>query len=184
VTANEGASPSGAPGSITLLVGTGTGSFGIGQTTALPATAQVKMLTAGDVNGDGKLDVVVGTSSFDLTRDGANVFLGNGNGTFGSPAVYNGGGMSSSRVALADLNGDGKLDVADLSVAGHVMSVLTGNGFGNFAKLRSYPTDANPFSGTVGDFDLDGRIDFVSGDETNGGVPGAASVQLQSGCLP
>jgi hypothetical protein len=183
VTANEGANPSGSPGSITLLVGTGTGTFGIGQTTALPATAQVKMLSAGDVNADGKLDVVVGTSTYDLTRDGANVFLGNGNGTFGSPAVYNGGGFSSSRILLADLNGDGKLDVADVSVSDHVMSVLTGNGAGNFTKQHSYPLADYPFSGALGDFDLDGRIDFVAGNERHAD-PGAATVHLQSGCLP
>lgn len=63
------------------------------------------------------------------------------------------------------------------------MSVLTGNGAGNFARLQSYPVADYPFSGAVGDFDLDGRIDFVAGNEAHA-VAGAATVLLQSACLP
>jgi len=59
-----------------------------------------------DLNGDGKLDLAVGTLSVD-----AYILLGNGDGTFQSPMGYSAGSYNYS-IAVGDFNGDGKLDVA------------------------------------------------------------------------
>ena len=170
-------------GTVSILLGNGSGGFGIGQTTALSGTGGIKMMTTGDVNVDGKIDVVLAAGS-NGTGAGALVLLGNGNGTFATPALYSGGAFDSSWVEIADLTGDGKADLAALSRSSYVVSILTGNGFGNFAKLQSYSTSVRPLTAAVGDFDFDGRADLVIGGENGGGLPGSASVHLQSGCLP
>lgn len=61
-------------------------------------------VTAADLNGDGRLDLVVGNYG------AVSVLLGGGNGTFGAPVSYT---IDSGYVtsAIADLNGDGKLDL-------------------------------------------------------------------------
>jgi hypothetical protein len=73
----------------------------------------------GDVNGDGKLDLVTANSN-DST---ASVLLGNGNGTFGSNVDFV-TGTSPYGVALGDLNGDGKLDLVTANYYGDSASVL------------------------------------------------------------
>jgi hypothetical protein len=65
----------------------------------------------GDVNGDGKPDLVVGASCINMCSPSpVEVFLGNGDGTFQSPATYP-AGRENSVVAVGDFNGDKKLDV-------------------------------------------------------------------------
>jgi hypothetical protein len=169
-------------GSVSILLGNGSGGFAIGQTATLSSSAQVTMMAIGDVNGDSKVDVVVTVSTNSVTGDGADVLLGNG--TFGTPTLYNGGGWNTTWVALADFTGDGQVDLAELSDSDYAVSILSGNGVGNFAKLQSYSTGMRPDSAAVGDFDFDGRTDLVVGSQRNAGLSGPATVHLQSGCLP
>jgi hypothetical protein len=61
----------------------------------------------GDLNGDGRAELVT-TSYYGGT---VSVLLNQGNGTFAAPLVYAAGSLPSD-VALTDLNGDGKPDVA------------------------------------------------------------------------
>ncbi len=78
-----------------------------------------------DVNGDGKLDVVVAncssTSGFCTGSSdavGVGVLLGNGDGTFQPVATYAAGGNTPFGIAAADLNGDSKPDIAVANCAG------------------------------------------------------------------
>src|SRR6266849_3525534 len=64
-------------------------------------------------------------------------------------------------LAVADLNGDGLLDVAVANWGSNNVSVLLGNGDGSFQPSLSFPVGLNPFSVAVGDFNGDGRLDLA-----------------------
>lgn len=125
----------------------------------------------GDLNGDGKLDLVsLGKSS---TGGELAVSLGNGNGTFGVPTKLAIGSLGSASVAVADFNGDGKLDVALTGMNLPYAGVFLGNGDGTLQTIAlsstntvapglSIPFVAGGIS-SVYDFNNDGVPDLVAG---------------------
>ena len=74
-----------------------------------------------------------------------------------------GSGPAEDRVA--DLNGDGKLDIVAENAGANTVSVLLGNGDGTFRTAVSYATDSNPWSLEVGDVNGDGKLDIVTCNE-------------------
>src|SRR5207302_5071208 len=90
---------------VSVLLGNGNGTFQLRQSFAVGTNPRGVAL--GDINGDGKLDLVVANRS----NNNVGVLLGNGNGTFAAMQTFTTGAAPYS-AAVADLNGDGKLDVA------------------------------------------------------------------------
>jgi hypothetical protein len=76
---------------------------------------------AADLNGDGRLDLVVRNNS--NGSDMVAVFLGKGDGTFQNP-IFFGTGSEPEQVTVGDFNGDGRLDLAVADLGASAVSVL------------------------------------------------------------
>ena len=113
-------------------------------------------VTAGDFDGDGKLDLAVSDDNSNSIR----ILLGNGDGTFKPPVPYNVGSASES-VAVGDFNGDGKLDLAVADLDGGDIGVLLGNGDGTFEAAKHYGAGSVPYWVVAGDFNGDGKLDLA-----------------------
>jgi hypothetical protein len=142
---------------LAILFGDGTGGFGPATTYALSSVPGYPgVITVADFNGDGKLDIAVGT---DL---GIYLFLATGGGAF-APARVIQAGTTPYFVATGDLNGDGKADLVCINLGNpSTVSVLLGNGNGSFGTPTSYPLNAPAVFGIgVADFNGDGKADVV-----------------------
>lgn len=133
----------------------------------------------GDVNGDGKLDLVITNScaSSDINGQCAGpgkvgVLLGNGDGTFQSAITYDSGGYLAGPVAISDVNRDGApdllivnscetLDANGQCTTGDVVSILTGRGDGSFQPGTTLSTGGHGANLAVTDINGDGKPDLV-----------------------
>lgn len=152
-------------GTILVLTNNGDGTFAH---SASYATGKFPYrLCAADLNGDGYLDLAVAVNAPYFHSDyGVAIFLNDGAGAFPS-MVYHKVAAAPSGVQAADLDADGKLDLAVSGMYGG-MSVLLNVGAGNFAPQHAYNLGTGASSITVADFDHNGSLDLaVSHDAAN-----------------
>ncbi len=114
-------------------------------------------IASGDLNGDGKLDVAVATT----TGSNIHVLLGNGDGTLQTQVTYP-ADSNPADVVIADFDGDGKADVASANFFGSNVSIFIGNGDGTLKTRVNYPVGSQPSKLNVSDFNNDGKIDLAT----------------------
>jgi hypothetical protein len=147
-------------GTISVLLGNGDGTFQAQQTFATRPHPMGVVL--GDLNGDTRLDVVVANDYENGDPEGISILLGNGDGTFQPHVDMNLGDYVGwwDGLALGDLNGDSRLDLAVATKDAVV--VLIGNGLGGFTPLTALSTvglDASAIA--IGDLNGDSHPDLV-----------------------
>jgi hypothetical protein len=94
----------------------------------------VRSATAADVNADGKLDLLV---TQDSSPGAVVVLLGNGNGTFASPAITTTTGGYPTSLVMGDFNGDGRPDAAVSKIGPDGVAILLNDG--NWAAQPTPP---------------------------------------------
>jgi Bacterial Ig-like domain (group 3)/FG-GAP-like repeat len=150
----------GNPGTLTLLLNQGNGVFAVQQQT-YPAGQAPVGIAVGDFNNDGIPDVAT-LDTGSGTGSQALVFLGNGDGTFQSPRTFQAGSGDNLALAIAaaDFNRDGNLDLAVTNSLDNTVSVLLGEGNGNFQPQQVVNVGAEPGGIAVADFNGDGIPDL------------------------
>jgi hypothetical protein len=139
-------------------------------------TTEPKSLTAADLNGDGKIDLVTAKPGSGTVA----VVLGNGDGTFRPKHEYE-TGLDPSVVAIGDLDEDGRPDLATANLgAGGYLSVLRGNGDGTFDQAGRVDYRTGGASLAIGDLNGDGRLDLVTSSDPEDAA-GSVSVLLNRG---
>lgn len=143
-----------------VLLNSGTGTFPATATTypSGATSGNASAVALGDVNADGKADLVV-LNTNDST---VGVLLGTGTGTFGAATVYAAASYSyPSGLALADVNGDGRADVLVANNSTSSVGVLLSRSTGGLAAAVQYPTMNSPKDVAAGDLNGDGKADIV-----------------------
>lgn len=161
----------GSANTVSILLGNGDGTFQLPLQHNTDISADY--VAVADFNNDKKPDLLVSAIPVgELYQGGISVLLSNGDGSFQSPKVTTVTSFEGPTpyVAIADFNGDGKLDVAtgngvvyqtfNYSVAGNVI-VLPGNGDGTFQSPVVSRVNFDPQYLITGDFNGDGKTDLA-----------------------
>ena len=199
ITAGWASDGGGVQGQASVRLGRGDGTFGSRTTfateTGIPASANQSLaVTLGDINGDGRLDLIT-TGQAD-GQGQVSIRLGNGDGSFGSKTTYaseTGSSGSSAALALGDINQDG---ILDLITAGTVdgqgqATVRRGVGNGTFQDRSTFATETGDSGGasksvTLGDINGDGFLDLITAGVSSPSISftgplGVTSVRLGTG---
>ncbi len=176
-------------GSVAVLLGEGDGTYLRtidAFSTGLPVP---NGLVLADVNGDRKLDVLVSSPYCNNSNSCVGVLLGNGNGML-QPVTESSSSWTSillahgesavATTAVADVNGDGNLDM--VTVSGGSVSLMLGKGDGTFQPAVVFSSGGDQGTGVaVADLNGDGNPDTVVSSLCYDCASGLVSVLLGNG---
>jgi hypothetical protein len=141
----------------------------------LPSSGQFFGVYLGDVNNDGKLDVVAGSNQ----NQGVRVWTGNGES--GVLALWTDAFTATGlpltgnyrQVSFGDANNDGKLDIASASQSQGIRFWMGNGGEGGFLWIEEsngLATTSDFYGVCFGDVNNDGGLDLVGGNYSSGGI--------------
>ncbi len=158
-----------------IIPGDNSGVFNIAKAVTITSGLSIRTALVGDLNGDGKPDLALVSagvqSGYSVTtaNRGLNIYLNKGDGTFTAGNIYE-NGVLGSKGLLADVNGDGKLDVVytvdypwnlpNTSNAG--AQLLLGGGDGTFGAPTNLMLPPSVSLLASGDLEGDGALDLMS----------------------
>ncbi|MDX2176610.1 MAG: VCBS repeat-containing protein [Candidatus Sumerlaeia bacterium] len=159
--------------SVAILLGNGVGGVGDG-TFGFPSAFFVSDDPSGIAVGDFNQDGITDLATADSSSNKVTLLVGLGENGVGHGTFFDQEFITFSEpvsdVAAADLNGDSVLDLAVASPNGLMVSVLLGGsksgiGDGTFSKFADNPVPGGPRSVMPGDFDDDGAVDLITGND-------------------
>lgn len=148
---------------VAIFLGNGDGTFQQSPLITRPSLIP-RAIGLGHFTGSKNLDLAI-ADQFGGTNQ-VEIWLGNGDGTFHRDAIYPVGAEPTS-IAVADFNGDHKLDLAVAEDEGIGIGILLGNGDGTFRPRVDYRTNF-PYWVTAADLTGNGVQDLIA---TNVGYP-------------
>jgi hypothetical protein len=162
----------GGAGNVVILIGAGNGTFTTGGSFAVGVDPSA--IVTAQFAGDSFTDLAVANRNADqngttLGGGTVSVLRGNGDGTFQTALNYAVGDQPTS-LAIGDVNGDGKLDLAVANAATQDVSLLAGQSGGTFAAEQRIDLRGEPAASISGDFrssvlladfNGDGRLDLA-----------------------
>ncbi|CAF1677256.1 unnamed protein product, partial [Adineta ricciae] len=158
-------------GSSTVLVfnGINNGKFIAGQPYPVDSGSSPKHINLGDVNNDGRTDMIV----TNLAAKSVSILFGAENGTFTAATSYSTGtGTQPWLTALGDLNNDNHIDIVSANWLSDDMSIFLNDGNRNFSNMIRYSigNEFQPLSLTVGNLNNDSYSDIVVSASESGSV--------------
>ncbi len=181
ITAGRGADK----GWATIRKNNGDGTFGVATQYSTEGELSFTLQLA-DIDNDGDLDMItagytdIGGSQF---QGWASVRKNNGDGTFGERMQYSTERDSSSSVQLADIDGDGDLDMvtAGKGLSG-VATIRKNNGDGTFGSATQYTMEEESTSSlSLSDIDGDGDLDMVTAGYNGKDSDGEITIRKNNG---
>jgi uncharacterized protein (TIGR03437 family) len=163
-------------GGVTVFLGNGDGTLQTGNPISFSPSFIPLSVAAGDVNKDGKADLIVALGASGQGQPGAiAILLGNGNGTFQAPRInalpgpiiqQTIGAAATAGLAVGDLNRDGIPDVVTAinGATSNQVAVLLGTGSGNFKPAVVSITNTSPPEILIADMNGDGKPDLLLAD--------------------
>jgi hypothetical protein len=184
--------------SIVSALGRGDGTFTILNQAISLGGGGLSSLAMGDFNGDRKPDLAVVTGNTGCPAPSGNngklsIYLGNGNGTFGTAISVTGlpsdAGLSAA--VAGDFNGDGKLDLVipygysctnEYPLPPGGLIFMPGNGDGTFGTPMYFSTGTYGSNLFIGDLNKDGKLDLIwQGINLSSSIPAGGTVYLGNG---
>jgi hypothetical protein len=165
---------------VSVRLNDGSGRFS--GTTEVSVGTNPQRVVAGDVDGDGDLDILTANIPLGFDAPGTvSVRLNDSQGHF-SGATEVSVGNSPSGIALGDMDGDGDLDIVTTNYRGNI-HVRLNDGKGAFSGTVEKQVVYNSLTPLLGDIDGDGDLDVLT--PQSGGVfssqPGIVSILLNDG---
>lgn len=162
---------------ISLLKGLGNRRFQ--PAASMPAPDFPWEMAAADFDGDGRLDLAITNPGLGGGGNSVSILLGHGDGSFQTAPTVTVGPVPAAVVA-ADLNSDGRPDLAVTNDFGASVSILLGRGDGTFQAGPTVVVGRNPLAMAAADVNGDSCIDLVvaNTNQNNMAQPGSISTLL------
>lgn len=152
--------------------------------TSFPIHGGATGIAAGDLDGDGRPDVVASNQNNDDVSILRNATTSSGPITFASRLDMS-TGPAPSDVVMADFNLDGKIDIATSNSNGNSFSILENSsspGSTSFApRVLDFGVGLGPVHLAAGDFDENGRTDLVISNQSAGTISIAVNISQPGG---